>query len=91
MVDTLHGTIERPGSWALGLLASARRLSNTVPSSVIAIYAVRSPMSALGAHVGASSNASLLGSLSTSLTTIVPEHTAQSEAPMAANRSFVAT
>jgi hypothetical protein len=53
MVDTLHGTIERPGSWALGLQISARRLSEAVPSSVIAIYAVRSHMTALGAHVGA--------------------------------------
>jgi hypothetical protein len=38
-----------------------------------------------------SSNAPSLGSSSTSLTTIAPAHTAQSEAAIAANRSFVAT
>ena len=37
------------------LLASylGRRLSNTVPSALTAVYAVRSTMTALGAHVGA--------------------------------------
>jgi hypothetical protein len=45
-------SIERVGLvGALGRQISARRLSEAVPSSVIAIYAVRSRMTALGAHV----------------------------------------
>jgi hypothetical protein len=38
---------------AMDQRATWRRLSNTVPSALTAVYAVRSTMTALGAHVGA--------------------------------------
>jgi hypothetical protein len=47
-------------------------------------------MAALGAYVSAHSDARSLGSASTDVITIDPEHTAQREAAMAASRSFVA-
>jgi hypothetical protein len=57
---------------------------------LLRVYAVRSTMATLSAHVGAKPDALSRGSGTTRLATITPEHTAQREAAIAASRSFVA-